>query len=84
MLAKIKTSNFIDALHVELIVPDGQMVRGVLRDDAGTVCRTIEKNVLKDRNDLNMFGLNDLPYGKYTLELLQGENAISLSLVKRV
>jgi len=84
MLAKIKTSNFIDALHVEVIVPDGQMVRGILKDDAGIVCRMIENKSVKKAAQLSMFGLSDLPYGRYTLELSEGENEISMDVVKRV
>lgn len=84
MFAKVKSSVFIDALQLELTEPNGQCVRGVLKDETGSVCRTIEKNVSNDRRELTWNGLNDLPYGQYTLELSQGEDEMKLKLVKRV
>ena len=84
MFAKVKSSTFIDALQLELTIPNGQCIRGVLKDDTGSVCRTIEKNIPQDRKELTWNGLNDLPYGKYTLELTQGEDEMKMNLVKRV
>lgn len=84
MFAKVKSSVFIDALQLELTAPNGECVRGVLKDDTGTVCRTIEKNIPQDRRELTWNGLNDLPYGQYTLELSQGEDEMKVKLVKRV
>lgn len=84
MFAKIKSSVFIDALKLELQVPAGGCVRGVLRDDAGVVCRTIRKEVKFEKEELTLGGLNDLPYGRYTLELSEGEDAMKMQLVKRV
>jgi hypothetical protein len=84
MFAKVKSSTFIDALQLELTVPNGQCIRGVLKDDTGSICRTIEKDALQDRKELTWNGLNDLPYGKYTLELTQGEDEMKMNLVKRV
>jgi len=84
MFAKVKSSVFIDVLQLELTAPNGQCIRGVLKDDTGSVCRTIEKNTLQGRNELTWNGLNDLPYGKYTLELSQGEDEMKMNLVKRV
>jgi hypothetical protein len=84
MFAKVKSSVFIDALQLEVTAPNGQCIRGILKDDTGSVCRTIEKNISQDRNQLTWNGLNDLPYGKYTLELTQGEDEMKMNLVKRV
>jgi hypothetical protein len=84
MFAKVKSSVFIDALQLEVTSPNGQCIRGILKDDTGSVCRTIEKNILLDRNQLIWNGLNDLPYGRYTLELTQGEDEMKMNLVKRV
>ena len=84
MFAKVKSSVFIDALRLELTVPKGNCVRGVLRDDQGSVCRKIEKRILREREEMTWDGLNDLPYGKYTLELSQGEDEMKMNLVKRV
>jgi hypothetical protein len=84
MFVKVKSSFFIDALQMQLSMPKGNCLRGVLIDDAGCICRTIEREVVKESEDLTWDGLNDLPYGKYTLELRQGEDELKMNLVKRV
>ena len=84
MFAKVKSSVFIDALQFELTAPNGHSIRGILRDEEGCVCSTIEKKPLLDRNELTWNGLNDLPYGRYTLELTQGDDEMKMKLVKRV
>ncbi len=84
MFAKVKSSVFIDALQFQLNAPKGNCLRGVLRDDQGSICRTIEKDIDNDRGELTWGGLNDLPYGKYTLELSQGDDEMKMNLVKRV
>ncbi|MGQ0738179.1 MAG: hypothetical protein ACT4OJ_03890 [Bacteroidota bacterium] len=89
MFVKVKSSVFIDALHFQLSMPKGNCLRGVLKDDKGCVCRTLEKKVVKEPEALTWDGLNDLPYGKYTLELSQGEDEshsdqMKVNLVKRV
>lgn len=84
MFAKVKSSNFIDALKLQLQVPKGNFLRGILKDDKGSVCRTIEKDIAADKEELTWSGLEDLPYGRYTLELTQGDAAMKMNLVKRV
>lgn len=84
MFVKVKSSVFIDALHFQLSMPTGNFLRGVLKDERGLVCRTMEKKVAKEPEALTWDGLNDLPYGKYTLELTHEEEEMKLSLVKRV
>jgi hypothetical protein len=84
MFAKVKSSVFIDALQLQLDAPKGKNLRGVLKDDTGIVCRILEKNLLTDREELTWEGLNDLPYGRYTLELSQGDDEVKMNLVKRV
>lgn len=84
MFAKIKSSIFIDALQLHLTTPAGSCFRGVLKDDTGSVCRTIEKNTISSSEEITWNGLNDLPYGRYTLELSQGEDLVKLNLVKRI
>jgi hypothetical protein len=84
MFAKIKSSVFIDALRLQLTAPKGNFLRGVLKDDKGSVCSTIEKNISADPEELNWTGLNDLPYGRYTLELSHGGDEMKMNLVKRV
>jgi hypothetical protein len=84
MFAKIKSSNFIDALRLQLTTPKGSPLHGVLKDDKGSVCSTWEKESSKDQEELTWSGLNDLPYGRYTLELSHGSDEMKVSLVKRV
>lgn len=84
MFAKVKPSNFIDALQVELSALRGSFLRGVLRDDNGSICSTLEKNIQNENEHFTWTGLNDLPYGKYTIELSQGEDEMKLNLVKRI
>jgi hypothetical protein len=84
MFAKVKSSVFIDALQFQLTAPKGICLRGVLKDDKGSICRTIERDIDTENSQLTWTGLNDLPYGKYTLELRQGDDEMKLNLVKRV
>ena len=84
MFAKLKSSFFIDALKLQLTAPKGKNLRGVLKDDKGSVCSTIEKDISSEREELVWSGLTDLPYGRYTLELSHGEDEMRLNLIKRV
>ena len=89
MFAKVKSSVFIDTLKLQLDAPKGNCLRGVLKDDTGNVCRILERNILKEKEELTWGGLSDLPYGRYTLELSQGGDEpdsyrVKMNLVKRV
>ena len=84
MFAKIKSSVFIDALHFEFTSLRENFFKAVLKDDSGSVCSVLEKGQIKDKGLFTWTGLNDLPYGKYTLELFNGESEMKLNLVKRV
>ncbi|MEN9549826.1 MAG: hypothetical protein RIR12_2417 [Bacteroidota bacterium] len=84
MFAKLKSAVFIDGLRLEVLAPKGNCIRGILRDEKGTVCRTMEKDVADEKEELSWNGLNDLPYGRYTLELMHGADEMRVNLVKRV
>jgi hypothetical protein len=84
MFAKLKSSVFIDALKVQLTGPKGNFLRGILRDDTGSVCSTLERDISFEREEFTWTGLNDLPYGRYTLELSQGDDQMKMNLVKRI
>jgi hypothetical protein len=84
MFVKVKSSVFIDALKFQLTAPENMCLRGVLKDDNGSVCRTMERNIYRDKEELTWEGLSDLPYGRYTLELSHGEEEMKMQLVKRV
>ena len=75
---------FIDALQFQLNTPKGDCFRGVLKDDTGSVCSTIEKDIDSEKELVTWTGLSELPYGRYTLELSHGSDEMKLNLVKRV
>lgn len=84
MLAKLKSSVFIDALTLELVDTIQSSLRAILRDDKGLECSRMEASLPQGNNTLTWKGLDELPYGVYTLELSQGEDEMKLRLVKRI
>ena len=84
MFAKIKSSIFIDVLQLELSSSRKHCIKGILRDDKGSVCSTLERDIEDNTERIMWTGLNDLPYGRYTLELSHGEDEMKMQLVKRV
>ncbi len=84
MFATIKSPVFIDTLRLQLSGPKGNCLRGILKDDQGSVCSTLEKDIANDSEEFYWTGLNDLPYGRYTLELSQGSDELKMNLVKRI
>ena len=84
MFLKVKSPVFIDRLTFQVDQPQKCMLKAVLRDDTGIVCGAMETEVEKDQQELNWSGLNDLPYGVYTLEVSGGKDEMKLRLVKRV
>lgn len=84
MFAKVKSPVFIDSLQVELVAKSCNRICGILKDDKGSICSTLERNLPRDQHQVTWNGLNDLPYGVYTLELSHGEDEMKLNLVKRV
>jgi len=84
MFLKVKSPNFIDHLTFQVGESQKCMLRAVLRDDTGIVCSALETEVEKDQQELDWNGLNDLPYGVYTLEIFRGQDEMKLRLVKRV
>jgi hypothetical protein len=86
MFLKVKSPVFIDRLTFMVDQPQSQrcMLRAVLKDDTGIVCGAMETEMEKDQQELYWGGLNDLPYGVYTLEVSQGQDEMKMRLVKRV
>lgn len=83
MVAKVKPQVFLDHLTVEC-AESREPLRLVLKDERGCVCRMLEKEA-GHAAVLQMRGLNDLPYGVYTLEITAGnETSFSQRVVKRV
>ena len=84
MFAKVKSQVFIDNLVVELFHNDSPSLKAVLKDEQGSVCGALETNLQRNQQFVVWKGLNDLPYGVYTLELSQGEDEMKTRMVKRV
>jgi hypothetical protein len=85
MYAKVKSPVFIDALKLELVAKTHPCLKAVLKDDKGSVCSTFEPLVPDEmQHEFTWKGLNHLPYGVYTLQVSQGEDEVSMRLVKRV
>ncbi|MFI5186357.1 MAG: hypothetical protein ACHQF0_06510 [Chitinophagales bacterium] len=84
MFAKVKPTVFIDSLKFELIDQGTTSLKAILRDDQGCVCSTLEAPMPARNNEVVWRGLNNLPYGVYTLEIMQGNDEMKMRLVKRV
>lgn len=84
MFARIKETFFTDSLTIEWEKKTESPLKFVLRNDEGKICSTIETSQQYNRKYFNWRGLNDLPYGRYFLELSNGEGDQLLKLIKRV
>jgi hypothetical protein len=84
MFLKVKTTVFIDKLTFTVDQAQKCLLKAVLKDDTGIVCGAMEAEMEKDQQELYWSGLNDLPYGVYTLEVSQGMDESKMRLVKRV
>jgi len=84
MFLKVKTTVFIDKLTFTVDQAQKCLLKAVLKDDTGIVCSAMEAEMEKDQQELYWSGLNDLPYGVYTLEVSQGMDESKMRLVKRV
>jgi len=82
--ASLRTQLFVDSLQIQLNVRSADSIMGILRDEKGIICRQLQTTVGENASELSWKGLDDLPYGIYTLQLSQGENEMLLRLVKRV
>ena len=52
MIAKVKSSNFIDTLKVELLSCTNHCLKAVLRDDKGSVCSELETILMTDQPEI--------------------------------
>jgi hypothetical protein len=83
MLAKVKPQVFLDTLDIEVKQPSTTPVTATLRDEKGSICKSAAYNSMPDKA-FTLTGLNDLPYGVYSLELSNGDAQLHVRLVKRV
>ena len=84
MYAKVKSTVFIDTLKFELVAGAQAYLKAVLKDDKGSVCSTLNTFLPSGQNEFTWRGLNDLPYGVYTLEMSEGDDNMKTRLVKRI
>jgi len=84
MFLKIKSPNFIDRLSFEINQTHNFLLKAVLKDDRGSVCSELQKELNLGQQSLDWEGLNELPYGVYTLEVSQGPDEMKMRCVKRV
>jgi hypothetical protein len=84
MFAKIKQAFFTDHLTIEWDRVTANPLKIVLKNDRGEVCSSLDAIQSQYQKPFNWRGLNDLPYGKYFLELSNTEGGQILALVKRV
>ncbi|MBX2920854.1 MAG: hypothetical protein KF746_01580 [Chitinophagaceae bacterium] len=84
MLATLKSQVFIDTLVLELTDAVLSPLKAVLRDEKGCICSMLETKIEPSQRLVCWKGLNDLPYGIYSLELSCQSAEQSLQLVKRI
>lgn len=83
MTAKLRYNYFIDRITFEIANQASEVLKAVLKDETGSVCSKFEAECEK-QNTLNWEGLNDLPYGVYTLEISGGNESQAFRCIKRV
>lgn len=84
MLAKLRSLVFIDTLIFELGEAPSSCLKAVLKDEKGKVCSMLETDIPPHQKTYYWNGLNDLPYGVYTIEIYSNEEALRMRLVKRI
>ena len=84
MFLKIKSPTFIDRLSLEINQTQKSLLKAVLKDDSGAICSIMQKELDFGQQFLNWEGLDELPYGVYSLEVSQGADEMKMRLVKRI
>ncbi len=84
MFAKVKSQVFIDTLTLEMMTPVVSSLKAILKDDKGSICRTMETDMAVTKGYVVMNDLSELPYGVYSLELSHGDDEETIRMVKRV
>jgi hypothetical protein len=84
MFAKVKSQVFIDTLTLEMMTPAVSSLKAILKDDKGSICRTMETDTVFSKGYIVMNNLSELPYGVYSLELSYGGDEETIRMVKRV
>lgn len=84
MNLRIRQKVFLDELIIEVQEPQNLSFKALLIDEKGNICRSLELETASDRSLYKWYGLNELPYGLYTCEILGGDAESITQLVKRL
>lgn len=84
MIAKSRSSTFINDFIIDVKEALQLPIKVALRNEDGKICCKAEKNICVLSQSFKWEGLNDLPYGVYMLECSQGDEMVSMRMVKRV
>lgn len=84
MFVKSRTATFIDNVILEVEEALSAPINVAMRNEDGKICCKTEKKICSENKYIHWDGLNDLPYGVYTLECSQGEEVIQVRMIKRV
>ena len=84
MLAKPKTPIFIDNLTIEVEEANHHPFCVSLKSEDGKICCKTEKKISNGNSLINWEGLDELPYGVYTVECSQGQDTVKVKTVKRI
>ncbi len=82
--AKVKSAVFIDTVYLEFPENKASYFKAILKDDTGCICKVLETMLTLNHQKFSWGGLNDLPYGVYTMELYNAGNEMQLNMIKRV
>ena len=84
MFLKIRQRFFLNDLVIEIQEPQKSSFTALLKDNNGAICRSVKMETQKNQSVYIWNGLNELPYGVYTCEILGGIEAMKTQLVKRI
>jgi hypothetical protein len=84
MFLKIRQRFFLNDLVIEIQEPQKSSFIVLLRDHNGNFCRSVEMKTETNQSLYKWNGLNELPYGVYTCEILEGIQEMTMQLVKRI
>lgn len=84
MFLKIRQRIFLNDLVIEIQEPQKSSFKALLKDNNGMVCRSLEMETEKNQSFYKWNGLDELPYGVYTCEIMGGMEEMKTQLVKRI
>ena len=85
MLAIPKFQVFINTVVLELSDDHRpSTLHAILKDEKGSVWSRLSTEIEEDQTNITWEGLDNLPYGVYSLELTDGEQRTKIRMVKRI